>query len=63
MLTHLSDGPRPTDSTVVLEAHLKTARRRPMDPTARSRVKVTTVHIWPMVVAATSKPGKKKTRK
>ena len=37
-----------------LQAHLSTARRRPMDPTAR---------IWPMVVAATSKQGKKKTRK
>ena len=63
MLTHLSDGPRPADSTALLETHLSTARRRPMDPMARSRVKVTMVCMWPMVVVATSKPGKKKTRK
>src|SRR3989337_2415556 len=38
------------------------ACRRPMDPTARSRLKVTMVRIWPMVVAATSKLRKKKTK-
>ena len=71
MWTHLSDGPRPTDSTgrwrpIYPTAHRRpiypTAHKRPMDPTACSGVKVTTVCIWPMVVAATSKPRKRKTR-
>jgi hypothetical protein len=39
-----------------------TARRRPMVTMAGSRAMVTTVRMWPMVIAAISKPRKKNCR-